>query len=210
MAIRVAIVEDEKHYNNALKKIIDYDEELTCVGQIFDGNDAVKKLKSLQPDVVLMDIKLPFAYGYDVISTLKHDMEDTQFIMCTSFEDDDNIFKSLKSGAAGYLVKGESMDKIISCIKEVNDGGAPMSYSIAKRVLHHFHQKKEEIDALQDLTKSEKEILDLLSEGLQYKEIASDKNISIDTVKKHVGNIYRKLHVNNRVEAINLLMKNKN
>lgn len=209
MAIKVVIVEDERHYSNALKKIIDYDDELMCVGQIFDGNEAVKKLRSINADVVLMDIKLPFVYGYNIISILKHEMLDIPFIMCTSFEDDENIFKSLKAGASGYIVKGESMERIIQFIKEAYAGGAPMSFSIAKRILNYFHQQNEEIHALEELTRSEKEILALLSEGKQYKEIASDKNISIDTVKKHIGNIYRKLHVTNRVEAINFLNKNR-
>lgn len=209
MPIRVAIVEDEQHYSNALKKIIDFDVDLHCVGQIYDGNDAVKKLPGMMPDVVLMDIKMPFMYGYDVISVLKESMPDTQFMMCTSFEDDENIFKSLKAGASGYLVKGDSMSKIIMFIKEIYKGGAPMSFTIAKRVLHYFHQKKEEINAIEDLTKTEKEILNLLSEGLQYKEIAAEKNVTLDTVKKHIGNIYRKLHVNNRIEAINFLNKSR-
>jgi len=202
MKIKVAIVEDEKHYSQALKKIIDFDEELLCIGQFYDGNEAMEKLRSLNPDVVLMDIKLPFVKGTDVVSLLKNMMEHTQFIMCTSFEDDESIFRSLKAGATGYLVKGESLDRIISSIKDAYKG-EPMSFGIAKRVLESFHTVSGSA-VLEELTRTEREILELLSEGLQYKTIADRKCISIDTVKKHVGNIYRKLHVNNRIEAMKL------
>ena len=201
--IKVAIVEDEKHYSNALKKIIDFDEELLCVAQIYNGADAIDQLKKLKPNVVLMDIKIPFVKGVEVVSVLKNYLEDTHFIMCTSFEDDENIFKSLKAGATGYLVKGESLEKIISSIKDAYKGGVPMSPSIAKKVLGHFRENINH-KTLDVLTKSEKEILELLSDGLSYKSIANKKCISIETVKKHIGNIYRKLQVNNRIEAMKL------
>ena len=208
--ITVAIVEDEKHYNNALKKIIDYDAGLRCIGQFYTGNEAMNHLVALKPNVVLMDIKLPDMSGIEIMSKIKSQLEDTQFMMCTSFEDDEHIYDSLKFGAAGYLIKGESMDKIISSIKDVHRGGAPMSFSIARRVLNHFEKKLPEIKGFDELTEREKEILELLSQGLLYKEIADKKFISIDTVKKHVGNIYRKLHVNNKVEAVNKFNQSKN
>lgn len=110
----------------------------------------------------------------------------------------------------GYLVKGESMDKILSSIRDVYNGGAPMSFSIARKVLKHFEKKLPEIKGFDELTEREKEILELLSQGLLYKEIADQKCISLDTVKKHVGNIYRKLHVSNKVEAINKFNNFKN
>lgn len=208
MKINVAIVEDEKHYNNALKKIIDYDAELHCIGQFYTGIEAIEHLINLKPDVVLMDIKLPDMSGIEVMSKISPLMEDSQFMMCTSFEDDEHIYDSLKFGAAGYLIKGESMDKIISSIKDVHKGGAPMSFGVAKRVLNYFREEKSEINnQLNDLSKTEHEVLELLAQGLLYKEIADKKEISIDTVKKHVGSIYRKLHVGNKVEAINILKK---
>lgn len=210
MSISVAIVEDEKHYNNALKKIIDYDTDLNCIGQFYSGIEAIKYLRELNPDVVLMDIKLPDMDGVKVVSEISIDMKQTGFIMCTSFEDDSHIYNALKAGASGYLIKGESMDKIISSIKDVYGGGAPMSFGVAKRVLQYFREEKPEFDnQLNSLSKSEYEILELLSKGFLYKEIADVKDITLDTVKKHVGNTYKKLHVNNKVEAINLLKKNK-
>lgn len=210
MSISIAIVEDEKNYNNALKKVINYQQDMKVIAQFFDGNDAMQNLPAISPDVVMMDIQLQDMLGIEIIEKLRKDMPNTQFIMCTSFDDDEKIFNSLKAGAMGYLVKGECMDKILSSIRDVYQGGAPMSFSIARRVLRHFERKLPEIKGFDELTVREKEILDLLSEGLLYKEIADKKCISIDTVKKHVGNIYRKLHVNNKVEAINKFNQSKN
>jgi DNA-binding NarL/FixJ family response regulator len=210
MSISIAIVEDEKNYNNALKKIINYQQDMKVVAQFFDGNDALKNLQDVSPNVVMMDIQLQDMLGIEIIEKLKKEMPETHFIMCTSFDDDEKIFNSLKAGAMGYLVKGESMDKILSSIRDVYNGGAPMSFSIARKVLQHFEKKLPEIKGFDELTEREKEILELLSEGLLYKEIADQKCISMDTVKKHVGNIYRKLHVNNKVEAINKLNQSKN
>lgn len=210
MSISIAIVEDEKNYNNALKKVIDYQKDMKVIAQFFDGNDAITNLPDISPDVVMMDIQLQDMLGIEVIEKLRKEMPNTQFIMCTSFDDDEKIFNSLKAGAMGYLVKGESMDKILSSIRDVYNGGAPMSFSIARRVLKHFEKKLSEIKGFDELTEREKEILELLSQGLLYKEIADKKFISIDTVKKHVGNIYRKLHVNNKVEAINKFNQSKN
>ncbi len=203
MSISIAIVEDEKNYNNALKKVIDYQKDMKVVAQFFDGKDALQNLSDFSPDVVMMDIQLQDMLGIEIIEKLKKELPNTQFIMCTSFEDDEKIFHSLKAGAMGYLIKGESMDKILASIRDVYNGGAPMSFSIARRVLQHFERKIPEIKGFDELTQREKEILELLSQGLLYKEIADQKFITLDTVKKHVGNIYRKLQVNNKVEAIN-------
>ncbi|WP_027381324.1 response regulator [Chryseobacterium daeguense] len=210
MSISIAIVEDEKNYNNALKKVIDYQHDMKVIGQFFDGKEALEKLSDMNPDVVMMDIQLQDMLGIDIIEKLKKEMPKTQFIICTSFEDDEKIFNSLKAGATGYLIKGESMDKILSSIRDVYNGGAPMSFSIARRVLSHFEKKTSETQIFDQLTDREKEILELLSQGLLYKEIADKKFISIDTVKKHVGNIYKKLQVNNKVEAINKFNHYKN
>lgn len=203
MSISIAIVEDEKNYNNALKKVIDFQNDMKVVAQFFDGKNALENLHSCNPDVVMMDIQLQDMLGIDVISKIKKDLPTTQFIMCTSFEDDEKVFNSLKAGATGYLVKGESMDKILDSIRDVYNGGAPMSFSIARKVLSYFGRKTIDQTDCEELTKRETEIVELLSAGLLYKEIADKIFISIDTVKKHVGNIYRKLHVNNKVEAIN-------
>ena len=205
MKIRVAIVEDDKNYNQALKKIIDFQEEMACVAQFYNGKSALKELEDLEPDVVLMDIQLQDLSGIDLVFQLTETMPKTTFIMCTSFENDEKIFSALRAGANGYLVKGEPMDKIIQAIQEAHQGGAPMSFTIAKRVLQHFQESKIQIQSISLLTVTEKEVLELLAEGLLYKEIADKKCVTIDTIKKPIGNIYRKLQVNNKIEAINKL-----
>ena len=210
MSISIAIVEDEKNYNNALKKVINYQDDMNVVAQFHNGSDALAGLPGSAPEVVMMDIQLPDMQGIEIMKKLKRQMPGTRFIMCTSFEDDEKVFRSLKAGALGYLVKGESMDKILSSIRDVCNGGAPMSFSIARKVLSHFEMKSPEAEGFDDLTEREKEVLQLLSEGLLYKEIADRKCISIDTVKKHIGNTYRKLHVSNKVEAVNKFNRFKN
>lgn len=203
MKIRVAIVEDDKNYNQALKNIIDFQEDMECVAQFFNGKNALQKLEAIEPDVVLMDIQLQDLSGIDIVFKLTELMPGTTFVMCTSFENDEKIFSALRAGASGYLVKGDPLDKIIQAILEAHKGGAPMSFAIAKRVLQHFQESKVQVQSLVLLTITEKEVLELLAQGLLYKEIADKKNVTIDTIKKHIGNIYRKLQVSNKIEAIN-------
>jgi NarL family two-component system response regulator LiaR len=203
MKIRVAIVEDDKNYNQALKNIIDFQEDMECVAQFFNGKNALQKLEAIEPDVVLMDIQLQDLSGIDIVFKLTELMPGTTFVMCTSFENDEKIFSALRAGASGYLVKGDPLDKIIQAILEAHKGGAPMSFTIAKRVLQHFQETKVQVQSLALLTVTEKEVLELLAQGLLYKEIADRKNVTIDTIKKHIGNIYRKLQVSNKIEAIN-------
>jgi NarL family two-component system response regulator LiaR len=203
MKIRVAIVEDDKNYNQALKNIIDFQEDMECVAQFFNGKNALQKLEAIEPDVVLMDIQLQDLSGIDIVFKLTELMPGTTFVMCTSFENDEKIFSALRAGASGYLVKGDPLDKIIQAILEAHKGGAPMSFAIAKRVLQHFQESKVQVQSLALLTVTEKEVLELLAQGLLYKEIADKKSVTIDTIKKHIGNIYRKLQVSNKIEAIN-------
>lgn len=203
MKIKVAIVEDDKNYNQALKSIIDFQEDMECVAQFFNGKNALQKLEAIEPDVVLMDIQLQDLSGIDIVFKLTELMPGTAFVMCTSFENDEKIFSALRAGASGYLVKGDPLPKIIQAILEAHKGGAPMSFAIAKRVLQHFQESKVQVQSLALLTVTEKEVLELLAQGLLYKEIADRKNVTIDTIKKHIGNIYRKLQVSNKIEAIN-------
>jgi NarL family two-component system response regulator LiaR len=203
MKIRVAIVEDDKNYSQALKNIIDFQEDMECVAQFFNGKNALQKLEAIEPDVVLMDIQLQDLSGIDIVFKLTELMPGTTFVMCTSFENDEKIFSALRAGASGYLVKGDPLDKIIQAILEAHKGGAPMSFAIAKRVLQHFQESKVQVQSLALLTITEKEVLELLAQGLLYKEIAGNKNVTIDTIKKHIGNVYRKLQVSNKIEAIN-------
>lgn len=203
MKTRIAIVEDEKTYSNALKKIINHQDDLICIVQFFNGKDAIENLEIYHPEIVLMDIQLQDMLGTDVVKKVKSTMPDSKFIMCTTYEDEEMIFEALKNGASGYLLKDESMQKIIDSIRDASNGSSPMSNIIAQKVLQFF-QKKQNIEKdIETLSDRETEIIKLLSEGFLYKEIAHQKCISIDTVKKHIGSIYRKLHVANKIEAVN-------
>lgn len=200
--IAVAIVEDIKEIREGLQLLIDNSNEFSCKEVYANAEEALQQLPQSQPDVVLMDINLPGINGIDCIRKLKHQCPDTQFIMSTIYEDDDNIFESLKAGASGYLLKKTEPSKILEAIKEVISGGSPMSTQIARKVIASF-QSKNGIDETEVLTPKEKEILKALSKGLRYKEIASDMHISIETVRSHVRRIYEKLHVQSRTEALN-------
>lgn len=209
MKIQVAIVEDDKNYNNTLKKLINYNEQMCCVGQFFSGKAALGNLVTLKPEIVLMDLQLYDSWGTDIIRDLKIQDSKIQFIICTNYEDDEKVFDALRSGAVGYLIKGESLENITQAIITAYNGGSPMSNNIAKKVLLHFQHQEQDQQLVDELTPTEKYTLNGLAEGLQYKEIAANKGISPETVKKHVASIYRKLNVNNKVEALNKLNYNK-
>ncbi len=200
--IKVAIVEDIKDIREGLQLLIDSNEGFSCTNTYSTAEDALQRLPGALPDVVLMDIHLPGISGIEAVKKLKVQFPAVQFIMSTVYEDDENIFESLKSGATGYLLKKTSPDKILEAIKEVYNGGSPISAQIARKVIASF-QKKDPIDASADLTPKEKEILKALAKGLRYKEIADEIQISMDTVRTHVRHIYEKLQVQSRMEAIN-------
>jgi DNA-binding NarL/FixJ family response regulator len=200
--IAVAIVEDIKEIREGLRLLIDSSNDFLCKQVYASAEDAVKGLPQSQPDVVLMDINLPGMNGIDCVRQLKHQCTGTQFIMSTVYEDDENIFESLKAGATGYLLKKTEPAKILEAIKEVYAGGSPMSTQIARKVIASF-QLKPGIDDADVLTPKEKEILKALSKGLRYKEIAFEMHISIETVRSHVRRIYEKLQVQSRTEALN-------
>src|SRR6185436_13561399 len=160
-------------------------------------------LPELQPDVVLMDINLPGKNGIDCVRELVEKIPATQFMMCTVYDDDDNIFEALRAGATGYLLKRTSPAQILEAIRDLREGGSPMSGEIARRVVESLHKKNQPAAATEILTQREKEILDYLSKGFLYKEIAAELFISMDTVKKHIHNIYEKLQVQTRTEALN-------
>ncbi|MBS1571351.1 MAG: response regulator transcription factor [Bacteroidetes bacterium] len=208
MKISVAIVEDDKNYNKTLKRMLDYSDNLSCVGNFYSGKSALENLPSLQPDVVLMDLQLQDFFGYEIIATLKPNLLNTSFIVITNYEDEEMVFNTLKAGAVGYLVKGESLEKITNSIQETYQGGSAMSNSIARKIVHFFQVQNQKNNLWEILTHAEQHIIEAISKGRLYKEIADEKCISIETVKKHINNIYRKLGVNNKVEAINLINNN--
>lgn len=207
--ITVAIIEDVKEIKEGLELLIDSGEGFQCVKTFATAEEALAGLPGMQPDVVLMDINLPGMNGIEAVRVLKMKCPRTQFIMSTVYEDDDNIFESLKAGASGYLLKKTAPSKILDSITEVYHGGSPMSSQIARKVISSF-QQKDSIDETDLLTVREKEILKLLAKGLRYKEIAAELDISMDTVRTHTRHIYEKLQVQSRTEAINKIMGNKN
>ncbi|MEO7046520.1 MAG: response regulator transcription factor [Ferruginibacter sp.] len=205
MNIPVAIVEDNNDIRQALENIIEmadgYEVACTCV----NGEDAIIKLPIFLPEVVLMDINLGGITGIEVVRELKVQHPEMLFMMCTIYEEDEKIFEALSAGASGYIIKKMAPAKLLEAIKELHNGGAPMSSQIARKVVSAFQNKKEEVtnDSLGLLSKRELEILEMLSTGLVYKEISEKLFISSETVRKHVYSVYGKLHVNNRVEAVN-------
>jgi DNA-binding NarL/FixJ family response regulator len=205
--ITVCVVDDNKELRNALEEIITMSEGYKCIATIGTADDAVLQIPIMRPDVVLMDINLGTeATGIDCVRILKPRLPFINFMMCTVYEENEKIFEALSAGASGYILKKTNPARMMEAIRELYEGGAPMSSQIARKVVQAFQNKpvnNSDGEALDLLTKREKEILELLSRGLMYKEIASQIFLSPQTVRKHVYNIYEKLHVSNRVAAIN-------
>jgi DNA-binding NarL/FixJ family response regulator len=205
--ISVCVVDDNKELRNALEEIITMAEGYNCIATIATAEDAIYQIPLLKPDVVLMDINLGSdENGIDCVRTLKPKIPDTNFMMCTVYEENEKIFEALSAGASGYILKKTNPTRMLEAIRELYEGGAPMSSQIARKVVVAFQQQpasNPESAELDVLSAREKEILELLSRGLMYKEIASQLFLSPETVRKHVYHIYEKLHVNNRVAAVN-------
>lgn len=205
MNITVSIVEDNPDIRKALEQIIDMTSGLELACSCENGEVALVTLPIFQPNVVLMDIQLGGITGIEVVRELKAANPKMLFMMCTVYEDDEKIFEALNAGASGYIIKKTAPAKLIAAIKELHEGGAPMSSQIARKVVTAFQHKPTAATdgSLDILTKREMEILEMLSKGLVYKEISDKLFISSETVRKHVYNVYNKLHVSNRVEAVN-------
>jgi DNA-binding NarL/FixJ family response regulator len=200
--IKVAIVEDNEIIRKAVTMFVKHTPDFECVGVFENSEDALLSLPQICPDVVLMDIGLPGINGIECVRRLKSLCDKTQFLMITVFEDDDNIFEALKAGATGYLIKKTPPAEIVSSIKELHAGGSPMSGAIARRVISQF-QTPAKSESMNMLSEREQQILNLLSKGFRYKEIGDQLNISFSTVRTHIHNIYEKLQVQSRTEALN-------
>src|SRR5688572_16243535 len=205
--ITVCIVDDVSELRQALEEIVSSSDGYRCIGTMRNAAEALSKIPILRPDVVLMDINLGVGEsGIDCVRELKPLLPTTNFMMCTVYEDDEKIFEALSAGASGYILKKTEPPKLMEAIKELHEGGAPMSSQIARKVVIAFRNKpaaSPSAPVIDQLSHRERQILDELSRGLMYKEIASVLFISPETVRKHVYHIYEKLHVTNRVEAIN-------
>ncbi len=202
MLINVGIVEDNKKIREGLATLIDGSEGFRCKSIYETAEEALRKFPLENPDVVLMDINLPGISGIECLIKLKEILPNVQVMMLTVYEDDDLIFKSLVAGATGYILKRTPPVELLEAIKEIHGGGSPMSDQIARKVVQAFQQMGKSAKETENLSEREVEILDYLSKGYQDKEIADKLFLSVKTVRTHLRNIYKKLHVRSRIEAV--------
>ena len=207
--IYVSIVDDDSKVRDGISWLIDSTEGFKCVGQYSGCAETLKSIENDLPDVVLMDIGMPEQSGIECVERLREAFPDLKILMLTNYSDDERIFNSLRAGAVGYLLKNSSIDKVCEAIKEAHQGGAPMSSEIAKKVLAYFHGQKKSASHTAGLSERESEVLKALTEGLSDKAIADKLFISIPTVRFHLKNIYAKLHVSSRSEAVVKAMQEK-
>ena len=203
MSITLAIVEDLDEVRDGLKNFISLSSDFKILDIFKTAEEALVDIPRLQPDIVIMDINLPGMNGIECIKQVKDKSPGTQFMMFTVYENDEKVFEALKAGASGYLLKNTGLVQLIESLKELYKGGSPMSANIARKLVTVFRDKEKIIGPVETLSPRENEILQLLSKGLLYKEIAEQLKISVNTVRQHIHHIYEKLHVQNRTEAIN-------
>ncbi len=198
---RIAIVEDKTVIRAGFEKLIGELDGCICVGAFATGEDALRSLPALQPDIVIMDIHLPNLSGIECTAQLKALLPGVRILMVTVYEDEAKIFSALKAGASGYILKRSGPEEIVEAIEELRRGGAPMTSAIARRVVESFLVKPAGLPAEADLSRRELEILECLSRGDSNKKIAQQLSLSSDTVRWHLQRIYDKLHVQGRTEA---------
>lgn len=214
MSISIAIVDDKLQSRISLSEKITYTQEIVVLFTANNGEDFLDKMKNIKggrPQAVLMDIEMPLVNGIEAVAVGASLYPDTKFLMLTVFDDEDKIFEAIQAGASGYLLKDERVDKIVNSIKEmVQEGGAPMSPGIARKafaILSKANLSEKSHEDQADLSNREMEILKLLVEGYDFRGTAEKLSISPNTVRKHIGNIYQKLHINSKAQAIRLAMK---
>jgi two-component system, NarL family, response regulator LiaR len=200
--IHVCIVEDNKEIRESLLQLLSQSADCICTGSFETAERAIDVIPTLNPDVVLMDIELPGMNGIECIRILKPLCRGTQFMICTVYDEDEKVFQALAAGANSYILK-RSGDNITDAIKELHAGGSPISGDIARKIVAYFHKPEMKLENRFELTTREIEILKLLGRGLTYQQSAEELYISPKTIKKHVYNIYDKLHVNSRTGALN-------
>ncbi len=203
MSISLAIVEDLDEVRDGLNHFISLNNDFKVLDTFKTAEEALFEIPKLKPDIVIMDINLPGMNGIECIRQVKQKSPRTQFMMFTVYENDEKVFEALKAGASGYLLKNTGLVQLTESLKELHNGGSPMSANIARKLVSVFREKEDTTKAIEVLSARENEILQLLAKGLLYKEIADQLHISTATVRQHIHNIYEKLHVQNRTEAIN-------
>jgi DNA-binding NarL/FixJ family response regulator len=200
--IRVAIVEDNQVLRKSMEQLFEQTADIRCVASIKNLLNVVSVFQKAQPDIVIMDIGLPDISGIEGVRTLKNNFDNMQILMFTVFEDDDKIFEAIREGASGYLLKKTRPQDIIEAIRELSQGGSPMSPSVARKVVQYFQSGSPLKEEDFQLTAREKEILFALVDGLSYKKIADKYYLSVHTIRKHISSIYEKLHVHSKSQAV--------
>lgn len=195
--LRFALVEDDSGYRHTIASLIGGCEGCQCVGSFASSREALDNLPACAPDVVLVDIRMPDPDGIAMVAALKPSLPDTEFVMLTSFDDTDLIFGALRAGASGYLLKSAGRDDLLAALRQVAAGGVPMDGVVARKIIQTFRQP-----AGEPLSPREEEVLAGLASGLLYKEIAAQLGVSYSTINSHVKQIYRKLHVRTRQQAV--------
>lgn len=199
---KVAVVEDNQVLRAQLVQILSGAHDIRCVGAFGSAEEALKQIPLRNPDVVLMDIKLPGMSGIDCVAELKAVMPELQIIMVTIYEDSESLFRALKAGANGYLVKSGPPTQLLEAVRDVYGGGSPMSSHIARKVVQHFQHAGPSDAEAENLSPRERQVLELLASGFLYKEIGDKLQIGVETVRTYVKSICQKMHVRNRVEAV--------
>jgi DNA-binding NarL/FixJ family response regulator len=199
---KIAIVEDSKTTRESLERIVNLSPDYKCVCACATAEDALRLLPQHQPEVVLMDIQLPGLSGIECVARLKELLPDVEVIMLTVYADPDRIFSAIRAGASGYLLKRSATERLLEAIREVQAGGAPMSGAIARKMIGYFQGQQTLKTEAEKLSNREREILELIIAGLSNKEIASRLSVSVLTLRWHLKQIYKKLHVHSRVEVV--------
>jgi DNA-binding NarL/FixJ family response regulator len=199
--VKISIVEDNKTTREGLETIVNLSPDYRCVCVCPTAEDALKIIPKHKPDVVLMDIQLPNMSGVECVVRLKELLPSVQVVMVTVYEDPDRIFRALRAGASGYLLKRATPEQVLGAIRDVLAGGVPMSAEIARKVIGHFQTQATTTAEVENLTAREREVLELVVHGFSNKEIAERLSITVDAIRWHLKHIYQKLHVHSRTEA---------
>ena len=197
----VVIVEDDPGLRAQIEAFLAKTSDIRCLYSVGSAEEALSRIPKEIPDIVIMDVGLPKMSGIDCVAALKKEVPDLEIIILTIYEDTDNIFRALKAGASGYLIKSNRSANLLKAIRDIHSGAAPLSGSIARKIIRHFQTEVPEAHA-EMLSPRETEILRLLAVGDRYKEIAADLDIGIETVRTHIKRVYKKLHVRSRMEAV--------
>jgi DNA-binding NarL/FixJ family response regulator len=200
--IKVGIVEDNQVLLKSMEQLFEQTTDIRCVASVKNLLNVVSVFQKAKPDIVIMDIGLPDISGIEGVRTLKNNFDSIQILMFTVFEDDDKIFEAIREGASGYLLKKTRPQEILEAIRSLYLGGSPMSPSVARRVIQFFQSGPPLKEDDYQLTTREKEILFALVDGLSYKKIADKYYLSVHTIRKHISNIYEKLHVHSKSQAV--------